>query len=109
MSSQIFKSNVPKEILMELLNNISNKNDNYYIINKTSFKKGNFLDLLETFCNDILNYYHESKKKYVTRKLTYTSFLTIIRQLCRCNNIIYTSKIQHVKSSYDIVYHIFVD
>ena len=109
MSSQIFKSSVPKEILMELLDTICNKNEKYYILNKTSFKKGNFLDLLEKFCNDILKYYHESKKKYVTRKLTYTSFLTIIRQICRINNINYTSKIHHIKCTYDIVYHIFIE
>ena len=108
MSSQIFKSDIPKEILFTLLQDICNKNENenYYILNKTSYKKGMFLNLFEPFCEDILKYYHKSKKFYVTRKLTYTSFLTIIRQICRNINISYTSKIQHCKCSYDIVYHI---
>ena len=109
MTSQIFKSNVPKETLIILLDNICNKNNNYYILNKTSYNKAKFLDLLEEFCNNILKHYHESKKKYVTRKLTYTSFLTIIRQICRINNINYSSKIQHNKSTYDIVYNIYVE
>ena len=109
MSSQIFKSNISKEILTSLLDNICNKNENYYILNKISYKKGMFLDLLEIFRKNISIHYHESKKFYATRKLTYTSFLTIIRQICRNNNINYVSKIKHNKSTYDIVYHIFVE
>ena len=41
MSSQIFKSDIPKEILFTLLQDICNKNENenYYILNKISYKK----------------------------------------------------------------------
>ena len=107
MSSQIFKKQLPKEILYDLLNKICVKNDTYYILNKISYKKGEFQKLLEPFLETIVDYYHSSKQHYVKRKLTYNSFVTIIRQICRSENINYASKIVYSKSDYDIVYHIY--
>ena len=109
MNSQIFKKQVPKELLYDLLNKICIKNDKYYIFNKISYKKGDFLKLLEPFRTSLLDFYHISKQFYITRKLTYSSFVTIIRQICRLNNIDYISKIIYSKSSYDIIYNIYLD
>ena len=109
MSSQIFKKQFPKEILYDLLNKICVKNNTYYILNKISYKKGEFQKLLEPFLQLLLEYYHLSKRHYITRKLTYNSFVTIIRQICRSKNINYASKIVYSKSDYDIVYHIYED
>ena len=107
MSSQIFKDQIPKERLFDLLEKICIKNNNYYIFNKISYKKGGFLQLLQPFCDSLLNSYHKSKQFYITRKQSYSSFVTIIRQLCRLNNIDYISKIVYNKSAYDIVYNIY--
>ena len=41
--------------------------------------------------NHKLTYYHNSKKKYLERKLTYNSFTTVLRQICNFNNITYTT------------------
>jgi hypothetical protein len=41
------------------------------------------------------------------RKMNYNSFVTILRQICNFNKIIYTSQIKYDKSKYDIIYHIF--
>ena len=107
MSSQIFKKKLPKEILYDLLNKICVKNKEFYTLNKIAYKKGEFQKLLEPFLEILSDYYHISKQYYVTRKLTYNSFITIIRQICKTNNINYVSKIIYLKSNYDIVYYIY--
>ena len=107
MNSQIFKNQIPKELLFDLLDKICIKNDKYYILNKISYKKCEFLNLLDNFCEKISPAYHKSKQFYVTRKHNYSSFITIIRQICRLNSINYVSKIVYNKSTYDIIYNIY--
>lgn len=86
------------------------KHSNYYLINKIAFKKSVFNKSLEHFCIDIKNNYYKSKQFYATRKLTYSKFTTIIRQICKSLDLKYESKIKYDKSVYDIVYKIyFVD
>jgi hypothetical protein len=107
MSSQIFKSEVPKEILFTFLDNICIKNEKNYIINSSSFKKGIFNESINQFFKDITQYYYKSKKKYLEKKLTYNSFITVIRQICNSIKITYTSEIKYDKSIYDIIYYIY--
>lgn len=107
MNSQIFKNQIPKEILFDLLDKICTKNDKCYILNKTSYKKAIYLQLLQSFYESILPAYYISKQFYITRKQNYSSFITIIRQICRLNYINYTSKIVYNKSTYDIAYFIY--
>ena len=107
MKSQIFKTHLSKDILLDLLKKICTKGDNYYIINKISYKKADYCNLLIHFYEEILTYYHDSKQHYLSRKSNYTSFLTIVRQICKLNLINYTSKIIYNKATYDIVYYIY--
>lgn len=106
MNSQIFKKQIPRKVLFDLLEKICSKTEKYYIFNKIAYKKCEFLNLLDPFLDTLLPSYHKSKQFYLTRKRKYSSFITIIRQLCRLNSIIYDSKISYTKSTYDIVYHI---
>lgn len=107
MSSQIFKNHIPNELLITLLDDIAIKIENGYILNNNSYKKGIFNETIIEFVNQCKPYYHLSKRKYLERKLTYNSFITIIRQICNHNNIKYTSQIKYDKSSYDINYYIY--
>lgn len=107
MSTQIFKKIIPNEFLFNLLDNICIQNDKHYILNNESFKKGVFNETIQQFIETCRPYYHNSKKKYLDKKLTYNSFVTIIRQICNYNKIIYTSQIKYNKSTYDIVYIIY--
>jgi hypothetical protein len=107
MSSQIFKIPVPKIQLFELLDQICTKTNNYYIFNKIAFKKCGFINLLQPFIDSLMPNYYKSKQFYLTRKQTCSSFATIIRQLCKLNNLNYTSKIHYTKSTYDIIYNIY--
>lgn len=107
MSSQLFKELVPNELLIQLLNDIAIKTEKCYIVNNNSFKKGMFNDIITNFISQCRPYYHISKRKYLERKLTYNTFITIIRQICNFNKITYTSQIKYDKSSYDIIYYIY--
>jgi len=107
MSLQIFKHSVPNELLIKLLDNIAIKCDKCYVLNNNSYKKGIFNDIIPTFISECIPYYHVSKQNYLERKLTYNSFITIIRQICNLNKITYTSKLKYDKSTYDIIYYIY--
>jgi hypothetical protein len=108
MSSQIFKEHIPNEKLIQLLNNIAIKSEKCYVLNNNSYKRGLFNNNIEEFIQECIPYYHISKRKYLQRKLTYNSFTTIIRQICNYNKITYTSQIKYDKSSYDIIYYIYL-
>ena len=107
MTSQIFKNKIPNELLFELLNNCCIKNDKCYIFNNNSYKKAIFNEILPNFLETCRPYYHISKRKYLERKISYNNFTTVLRQICNCNNITYTSKIVYDKSVYDIIYYIY--
>ena len=110
MSSQIFKCKVPPELLFTLLENVSTKSSNnkYYIYNNNSYKKGIFNKNIASFIEECKPYYHLSKHKYLERKMTYNNFTTVLRQICKHNNIVFTSQILYDKSKYEIIYYIFI-
>ena len=107
MSTQIFKKNLPTEKLFQLLDSICLKNEKHYVLNVESFKKGVFKEIIQQFLNNCTEYYHLSKRKYLEKKLSYNSFVTVIRQICNFNKITYTSQIKYDKSTYSIVYYIY--
>ena len=53
MSYQLFKSEVPKEVLFNFLDNICIKNEKNYIINSSAFKKGIFNETITEFFKNI--------------------------------------------------------
>jgi hypothetical protein len=107
MNSQIFKNNVPNDILFKILEDIAVKTDKYYIINNNSYKKGIFNETIPAFLEECKSYYHISKRKYLERKSTYNSFITVLRQICNYNKITYTSQIKYDRSKYDIIYNVY--
>ena len=108
MSSQIFKQNISNYLLFQLLDDIAVKNvkDCFYFVDHNVYKKGVFTKKIEEFYKICRPFYHISKRKYLDKKLTYNSFITVIRQICNSNKLTYTSQIKYNKSIYDIVYTI---
>jgi len=51
-------------------------------------------------------YYLKTKQIYATKEITYKSFLTVVRHICKTNHIPYTNKIKYNKSEYEIIYYI---
>jgi len=107
MSNQIFKLLVPKELLFDLLDKISLKTDKYYLIDNNAYRKMIFNNYHLEFSETLKSYYHLGKRKYVERKMNYNSFVTIIRQICKATNIMYTSQIKYNESKYNIDYFVF--
>lgn len=107
MSSQIFKSKIPNAIFFDLLDNIALKSDKCYIFNNDSYKRGFLNDAIKIFIEKCKPHYYLSKCTYLERKLSYNTFTTIIRQICKFNKITYTSQIKYEKSTYNIIYYIF--
>ena len=112
MESQIFKNKIPIELLFTLFNLVitiqSNDQSKYYIIDKTIFKKLQYNNYIQEFLDEIIQYYYTSKQYYVTRNINYNNFLTIVRQICKINNINITKKILYTKSNYNILYYIYI-
>lgn len=107
MSKQIFKHNVPKHLLFDLLELICMKKEKLYIFNHDAYKKGLLNETISKFLESCRPYYHLSKHKYLDKKLTYNSFATVLRQICNYNLIIYSSQLKYTKSNYDIIYYIY--
>ena len=107
MSSQIFKQPVPLELLYQLLDQICLKTNKYYVIDMNAFRKMQFTQLHTKFCSDVLPYYHLGKQFYINREMTYNSFTTILRQICKYHAIMFSSQIKYNESKYNINYHIY--
>ena len=108
MTSQIFKSPVPNNKLFSLLDLVALKTEKKYIFNNNAYKKGLIDNKIQTFIEECKQHYYTSKQKYLEKKLSYNSFVTILRQICNYNKIVYTSQIKYCKSDYDIEYHIYL-
>lgn len=106
----MLKKNFDIKILYNFLEKVCEKNYDvsnvYYVIDNTTYKKIEYYNILDDFTKEIAPFYINSKKFYVTRKLDYNKFLTIIRQICKFTNIEYYSKIIYDKSKYFIYYYI---
>ena len=74
MSLQIFKSQIPNQVLIDLFDKICVKTKEFYIINNISFKKGVYNNIIPDFLEICRKHYHISKKKYIDKTLTYNSF-----------------------------------
>ena len=107
MSKQIFRKLVPPELLYELLEKICLKTDKYYLVDHNAYKKFMFLGLDQGFKESIIGCYHDSKRFYVTREMNYNSFINILRQVCKSNQMMFTSQIKYMESKYSIEYLIF--
>lgn len=105
---QIFKMNVPIEILFSLLEKVCIENDKYFLFDLNSFRKLLFYsEMKDAFLEQIKPYYHTSKQFYVTRKLSYNSMVNIIRQICKSNNTIFSKNLSYNHSKYTIVYCVY--
>lgn len=87
MPQKLFKITPPQEILWNLLQKISYIDSGYYIVNYESYNKMFFLQLENYLFDNLINFYNEKKTNYITDKLNYKRFLTIIRQFCNVNKI----------------------
>jgi len=107
MNSQIFKKDIPNDVLFTFLDTICLKTDKYYLIDYNSYKKMIFNKSHIEFCDNLKEYYYLGKHFYLERDVTYKSFTNIIRQICKHNNIMFTSNMKYNKSNYNIDFLIY--
>ena len=80
--------------------------NNFYILDKLVYKKYYYNNQIDLLKDALKEKYKRSKYFYLERENTYNNLLTIIRQLCKKNNINYKSKIKYDKNKYNIIYYI---
>jgi hypothetical protein len=107
MTKQIFKNTVPNSILFTFLEKICLKTEKYFLIDMNAYRKMLFFNYQNDFLSSLKEYYHLSKQFYLDRKITYNTFTTIVRQICKNNNIMFTSQIKYNESKYNIDYFIY--
>ena len=107
MLNQIFKKEISIQFLYDLLEKICIKSEKYYMVDLNAYKKMLFHGYHTEFLTILVDYYHSSKRYYAERELTFNSFTTIIRQICKSNTIQFTSQIKYNSSKYNIEYLIY--
>ena len=100
----LFKEKVSLLVLFELLDKISLKTETYYMIDHNSFKQLVFNDLFFPFVKKIKPCYYISKRYFLTRELTFCSFMNIIKQICKSHEIKYDVRIKSGQSVYNVYY-----
>ena len=105
--SQTFKYPIPLNILIDILEKICVKTDKYYFIDISAFKKLLFHEYQFAFIELIRPYYHESKHFYLDRDFNYTSFINIVRQICKSNKVEFKYNIKYSDYKYNIQYYIY--
>lgn len=106
MSNLIFKKDVSNNVLFDFLETYCSIEKEYFLLDKLIFKQYEYNNLVIDFYNTIKDNYKEGKRYYLDRSISYNNFLTIIRQICKNNNIPYYSKIKYDNNKYYIIYYI---
>ena len=104
-----FTKMIDNSIIVELLKKNCVKINNYYIFDIISFKKGIYNESIINFIEHCRLCYKPKYHHYLERKLTAKTFLTILRQICNHNNIIFTNEIKYSNSTYETIYKIWID
>lgn len=102
----IFKEDISNDILYNFLKLHCIIENKYYILDKKIYKKYEYNKQIDLLKNELNEKYKSSKKFYLERENSYNNLLTIIRQLCKNNNINYKSEIKYDKNNYSIIYYI---
>ena len=107
MSVAIFKKNLPISILFDFLEeNECDQEEDTFHITKEFYKKTTMHEKLKDFLEIIQVYYYKSKQFYTTRDMTYSRFLTIVRQICNYHKVEIINQIHYSKSKHEISYKI---
>ena len=105
---QLFKTAPDKESFIEFIKTHATKERNYYKLTNDVYKQMIFKEVIPAFLDKVKPHYHLSKQFYITRKISYSRFITIIRHICKMIEITYTSTMKYSNSSYQIDYFIYV-
>lgn len=81
-----------------------------YIVDVNTFKKISYEDELTDFIDILKKYYYKNKFYYLDESsMTYNRFSTIIRQVCKNNDVAYIRDVKYIMSKYTVSYKISFD
>lgn len=103
----VFYKNVNLEILYKLLENNALKTNEYYLIDETAYRKIIFTKEHEPFINDVHLCYYPAKRIYTTRELTYRTFITILRQICKYHSIQFEMRTKYSHCNTEKIYFLY--
>ena len=113
MYEQLFKYKISNErfynFLKEFCEEDTINKSKYFVLSKAAYQKLKYKNLLTPFCYELKDYYHESKSKYINNVTNFNQFITIIRQICNVNDIVYINKPVYIKSIYEPIYYILTE
>ncbi len=75
-------------------------------VDEVSFRRGMYRNLIAPYWTQCRAHYHISKRHYLDRALTFSSFITVVRQLCNFLEIPYTYDVAYHQSKHHMVYHL---
>jgi len=107
--TNFFTEPISNNIIVELLKKNCVKVHNYYVFDTISYRKGEFNNSIVEFVNHCRPFYKSKYQFYLDRKMNSKSFLTILRQICNHNGIVFTNEIKYSNSSYETIYKFWVD
>jgi hypothetical protein len=107
--SQLFKTKISINILLEFLEKINcQKTEHFYIVDIAAYKRSIYIDALKPFLHELREFYHSSKYNYINpENINQNKFNTIVRQICKYTNTHYDKTLRHDQSKYSVVYHIY--
>lgn len=108
MLDKIFKANVPLEILYRVIHLYCVKKTDHYIIDEIFYRQLKFhTDIYQEWIDQICEYYHDSKRFYAERDITYNNLITMIRQICKTHRIMFSKKKCYRNCTYENVYELY--
>ena len=108
MKGQVFHKPVPQYVLWQFLQTIQAYDcGSYVVVCNDQFKRAKLQNVLNPFLVQMQDYYLPSKRHFIDKTINYYKLMTIIRQICNANGIVYERKMKYDKSSYEIIYHVY--
>lgn len=105
--SKLIKPGLSISILKDAIDSYIHSNMVHvnYAVYKELKHRGDTVSML----SQIKPYYFRSKQQYCTRNMTYLRFLTVLRQLCKYFNLVFSNKIIYYKGNYEPTIIIYIE
>ena len=107
MVDQLIKSNIPVHVLLVFLDLYCTRTAVGHTFTKEAYKRAALRGGVRQFTRSLISYYHKSKQYYLTRKQSFATVATLVRQLCRHLEIPYATAVVYRGADYSIVYSLY--
>jgi hypothetical protein len=106
MRSSLFRSKVPRALLVEFLKDVGHIEPNGVLVNDELLKRRGRNARVAVFLSAAATYYYPSKRHYVRQVHNAKTLMTVVRQACRTHSIGVRSRTVYQHGGYMINYTI---